>query len=378
MICCRFEADCGDCGEDGTGWCHQSADNCVVCTGVFDPSGSAPSCGGSPSPPGPSPPAPVGTPVERHGALRVEGLKIVDKNGAPVQLTGMSMFWSQWSGQYWNADVVNWLAQDFQLNFIRAAMGVDSGGYEADPAGEKAKLVAVVNACIDAGIYVMIDWHDHSAYDHVDAAIGFFDEMARTYGHLPNVLFETFNEPLQGDDWNSVLKPYHDRLVPVIRQHSQNIITMGTRSWSQEVDEACRNRVQGTNLMYTLHFYAQIHKGELRAKGDAAMNMGCPIFISEWGTGFDFLDLGSASEWLSWADYHQLSNANWGVYDKAGEKNALLEAGASGSGGWPLSQLTESGRWVRDYFYNGMGGGGGSPGGGCCKFGADCGDCGDC
>merc|ERR1719166_139436 len=26
--CCRFEADCGDCGEDGTGWCHQSASNC--------------------------------------------------------------------------------------------------------------------------------------------------------------------------------------------------------------------------------------------------------------------------------------------------------------------------------------------------------------
>merc|ERR1719346_317446 len=73
--CCRFEADCGDCGEDGTGWCHQSASNCEVCTGVFDPSASAPSCGGSPSPPGPSPPgppappgptppAPAGTPVE--------------------------------------------------------------------------------------------------------------------------------------------------------------------------------------------------------------------------------------------------------------------------------------------------------------------------
>jgi len=318
------------------------------------------------------------TPVEEHGSLSVSGLKIVDKNGQPYQLKGMSMFWSQWSGQYWNADVVNWLAQDFKLNFIRAAMGVDSGGYEADPAGEKAKLVRVVNACIDAGIYVMIDWHDHSAYNKVDSAVAFFDEMARTYGNLPNVLFETFNEPLQGDDWNSVLKPYHDRLVPVIRQHSQNIITMGTRSWSQEVDEACRNRVQGTNLMYTLHFYAQIHKGELRAKGDAAMNMGCPIFISEWGTGFDFLDLGSAGEWLSWADYHGLANANWGVYDKAGEKNALLEAGASGSGGWPMSELTESGRWVRDYFHNGMGGGGGGGGsGGCCKFGADCGDCGD-
>jgi len=321
--------------------------------------------------------------VEMHGSLSVSGLKIVDKNGEPIQLKGMSMFWSQWSGQYWNADVVKWLAQDFQLNFIRAAMGVDSGGYMTDPAGEKAKLVTVVNACIEAGIYVMIDWHDHSAYDHVNEAVAFFDEMASTYGNLPNVLFETFNEPLNDfnkDNWDTVLKPYHERLVAVIRRHSQNIITMGTRSWSQEVDEACRNPVQGTNLMYTLHFYAQIHKGELRNKADAAMNMGCPIFISEWGTGFDVLDLGSAGEWLNWADSHMLSNANWGVYDKEGEQNALLTAGASTQGGWPLSQLTESGRWVRNYLLTGGGtGGGGSGGGGsggCCRFGADCGDCG--
>merc|ERR1719480_652418 len=37
--CCRFGADCGDCGEDDTGWCHQSASNCAQCTGTFDPSG---------------------------------------------------------------------------------------------------------------------------------------------------------------------------------------------------------------------------------------------------------------------------------------------------------------------------------------------------
>merc|ERR1719512_234946 len=61
--CCRFEADCGDCGEDGTGWCHQSAGNCAQCSGTFDPAGSPPAgCGGpgggnpSPSPPAPQPP----------------------------------------------------------------------------------------------------------------------------------------------------------------------------------------------------------------------------------------------------------------------------------------------------------------------------------
>ena len=56
------------------------------------------------------------------------------------------MFWSQWSGNYWNADLVNWLAQDFQVTLIRCAMGVEEGGYLSNPAAEKAKLETVVNA----------------------------------------------------------------------------------------------------------------------------------------------------------------------------------------------------------------------------------------
>merc|ERR1712051_1169477 len=48
--CCKFGADCGDCGNDGTGWCHQSASNCATCTGTFDSSAASPSCNGSPTP----------------------------------------------------------------------------------------------------------------------------------------------------------------------------------------------------------------------------------------------------------------------------------------------------------------------------------------
>merc|ERR550532_794146 len=101
--CCRFGADCGDCGEDGTGWCHQSASNCATCTGSFDSGASAPNCNGGggplppspPAPPTPPSPAPAGSVVERHGTLSVSGNKIVDKNGEPVRLRGMSLFWSQ-------------------------------------------------------------------------------------------------------------------------------------------------------------------------------------------------------------------------------------------------------------------------------------------
>merc|ERR1739838_620392 len=59
--CCKFGDDCGDCGDDNTGWCHQSAATCEICTGSFDTSAPAPSCNGAPAPtppsPGPAPPA---------------------------------------------------------------------------------------------------------------------------------------------------------------------------------------------------------------------------------------------------------------------------------------------------------------------------------
>merc|ERR1711920_676968 len=59
--CCKFGGACGDCGDDGTGWCHASASNFAVGTGTYDSGASAPSCsgGGNPSPspsPSPSPP----------------------------------------------------------------------------------------------------------------------------------------------------------------------------------------------------------------------------------------------------------------------------------------------------------------------------------
>jgi len=382
--CCRFGADCGDCGDDGTGWCHQSASNCDVCTGAFDYSAPAPGCGAvptptsAPTPPVPTPPAVSGSPVEQHGQLRVEGSNIIGEHGSPVQLRGMSMFWSQWSGQFWNADVVNWLADDWKVTLIRAAMGVDNDdGYMQNPGGNKAKLEAVVQACIAKGLYVIIDWHDHSAEQHVGEARSFFGEMASKYGSYPNVLYETFNEPIY-QSWAGVIKPYHEQVIPVIRAHTNNVIVLGTRTWSQEVDEACGNPVSGVNLAYTIHFYAASHKGSLRSKVQSAINRGCAVFATEWGTcdasGNGGLDLGETSQWMGFFDQNNIGHANWAINDKD-ESASAMRPGASSGGGW--SDLTPSGSWVRNMIRGGSVPTPSGGGRGCCRFGADCGDCGE-
>jgi endoglucanase len=316
--------------------------------------------------------------VEKHGRLSVQGNKIVDKTGAPLRLRGMSLFWSQWQGQYWNANAVKWLKNDWHVTVIRAAMGIEQGGYLENSWAEKARMEAVVDACIAAGIYVVIDWHDHHAEQHTEQAKGFFSEMARKYGGYPNVLFELYNEPVH-QSWSGTIKPYYEAVIPVIRQHTNNIIILGTRLWSQEVDEASRDRVWGDNLAYTVHFYANTHRQSLRNKVSAALANGVAIFATEWGTcdasGDGTLDLGETQAWLNFFAQHHISDANWAVSDKS-EACSALRPGSSGNGGWSESQLTDSGRFVRASIRGDSTGVGPEPSGGCCKFGADCGDCG--
>eukprot|EP00928_Gymnodinium_smaydae_P014935 TRINITY_DN1547_c0_g1_i6.p1 TRINITY_DN1547_c0_g1~~TRINITY_DN1547_c0_g1_i6.p1 ORF type:complete len:1008 (-),score=183.78 TRINITY_DN1547_c0_g1_i6:86-2992(-) len=288
--------------------------------------------------------------VARHGRLGTQGNKVVDEKGRPVRLRGMSLFWSQWAGKWYTKETVRWLVKDWKIQLIRAAMGVeDSGGYLQHPDREKAKVETIIAAAVELGIYVIVDWHSHKAEKHIDSAKRFFDEMGRKYGKLPNIIWETYNEPLMVD-WSSVIKPVHDQLVPVIRQHSQNLISLGTRTWSQEVDTAANNPVQGENLAYTVHFYCgqNGHREGLRQRVRTAMSRGKAVFATEWGVGqnggyhFD-----EAQRWLDFMAENSISDANWAVNDKD-EMWSALKVGASPSGGWSAGQLTRSGAWMRN------------------------------
>jgi len=216
---------------------------------------------------------------------------------------------------------------------------------------------SIVDAAITAGIYVVIDWHDHNADDHLVQARAFFDEMAEVYGAYPNVIFETFNEPTH-QAWSTQIKPYHEAVVSTIRQHTDNLIILGSRSWDQEVEEASLDPVSGTHLAYAIHFYAGSasyassgHGEGLRQKALAALANGVPLFASEWGaceyTGDGNLDLNAAGVWLDFLAAHRISDANWAISDKA-ESCAALEPGSSGLGDWTAAQLTASGAFIRE------------------------------
>src|SRR5205814_7080446 len=123
-----------------------------------------------------------------------------------------------------------------------------------------SKVNIIVQNAIDLGIYVIVDWHTSNAVKsngttQATQATQFFTMMASMYGSTPNIIYEDYNEPT-GVTWAQV-KPYHEAVVAAIRAvDPDNLIVLGTPSWSQDVDLAAADPVVGTNLLYTLHFYA--------------------------------------------------------------------------------------------------------------------------
>lgn len=291
------------------------------------------------------------TAVETHGHLQVVGNKILDKNGNPVQLRGMSLFWSQWIGKYYNYDAIKWLKDDWNINVIRAAMAVDQGGYASNPEAEKAKVMAVVEAAIDLGIYVIIDFHVHDGRKYQAEAEQFFAEMAQLYGAYPNVIYEPWNEPVR-ENWRRFIKPYHESIISVIRQYDpDNLVVCGSRNWCQKVKEASENPIQDVNVAYSLHYYAATHDQYLRDEAQAALDNGVALFVTEYGTceatGDGFIDEAESRLWWDFLDRNMISHCNWSVADKE-EAAAALMPGAPATGGWTDDQITTSGHMVRN------------------------------
>jgi len=291
------------------------------------------------------------TAVQKYGQLSVKGNSIVDQHGKPVQLKGMSLFWSQEIGKYYNYQAIKWLRDDWGCTLVRAAMAVEWGGYLSNPEREKAKVDSAVNAAIKLGLYVLIDWHDHHGQRHTVQSKQFFAAMAQRYGTYPNIIYELYNEPLNDVSWADSIKPYHEALVAEIRKYDRkNIIVCGSRTWSQDVDEASLNPVKGDNIAYSLHYYASTHKQELRKKAETALQNGIALFVTEFGTVFangnGDINYEESRAWWDFCGKHSLSWCNWSVCDK-NESSAALKPGASATGGWSMDMLTPSGVLVR-------------------------------
>lgn len=290
------------------------------------------------------------------GALRVQDGRLTDQNGVPVQLRGISTHGLAWFPEYVNEDCFRQLRQEWQANVIRLALyTAESGGYCTD--GDREALWKLVQDGVSYAtqqdMYVIIDWHVLSEQNpnvYLEQAKAFFADAAESYADYDNVLYEICNEPNGQTGWSDI-KSYAEAVIPVIREKDgDGIILIGTPNWSQAVEQAAADPVEGyDNLMYTLHFYAATHKDELRGSLTAAAEAGLPIFVSEYGicdaSGNGAIDEEQAQKWTDTMDALGVSYVAWNLSNKA-ETSAILRSDCAKTSGFVWDDLSESGRWV--------------------------------
>lgn len=310
-------------------------------------------------PPAPSDPKGT-TPVSQHGQLSVKNGQLVDKSGKGYQLRGMSTHGLTWFPEFVNESAFKTLRDDWNTNVVRLAMYVDEWGngqcYMGNKSGSLELLEKGVDICIKLDMYVIIDWHvlnpgDPSKY--TNEAKSFFEKVSKRYAKYPNVIYEICNEPNGGASWSGNIKPYAEKIIPVIRKNAPNsVIIVGTPTWSQEIDKPLSDPLSYKNVMYAFHFYAATHAG-LRSNVENCVAQGLPVFVSEFGTcdasGGGANDFNETQKWLSYFDKQGISYCNWSICNKD-ETCSVLRPGTSANGNWSESDLTENGKWMRNWF----------------------------
>ena len=239
---------------------------------------------------------------------------------------------------------------------------VDIGEYEPGsgppvPAFNESELESylsnhldeVVQRCADRGVYCIIDYHRHRDVQWAEGQDGpvntelqdevdmFWDTVAPRYADQSHVLYEVYNEPTEPGMWEDptttqwvadiwqlwleMAQPW----VDTIRSHADNLILMGSPSWSQSPEGALVEEFDGEDIAYTFHIYPG-HNSSQNQNWEDASNNGegvagvyeeAPLFVTEFGweenggqyiggtddfgTAFlDFLEKSEAIHWTAW------------------------------------------------------------------------------
>jgi hypothetical protein len=323
-------------------------------------------------------------PVSHFGMLKVCGNNICGSNtgtaSTPVLLKGPSLYWSNTTGAaFYNLATIDWLVDNMEIGIVRAAMAIRwygngenttedisaSGisGYYFDPDKQESLINTVVEAAILNDIYVIVDWHSHNAHESEESAkaVAFFGKMAEKYKDVPNIIWEIYNEPIGANAGQ--ITTYANSVVNAIRDKgSNNLVLVGSRSWSQNPSEQASNMFSGNsgastaqtrNVAFTFHFYAAEgggngHNGVMTSANSARTN-GFAVFGSEWGfteaSGKGTLNEGT--KWTDdWMDVNNISNCNWSVSNS--EASSIFTTGTN-TGNMSTSRLSSSGGYFQTY-----------------------------
>jgi hypothetical protein len=174
------------------------------------------------------------------------------------------------------------------------------------------ELARQVTAALDAGLFVIIEWHAigwpdgyfqkpdpswGSPADLYDSdfklAKDFWQQISQRFGADSRIIFELWNEPVfQQDDYApevgqkwAQLKPFWQQLIAIIRAHSQNVILATSNRWAYNLAGIKADLLPDANVAYSWHVYAG-HDENDAAKWAAALDdlqTVRPVIATEWG-----------------------------------------------------------------------------------------------
>ena len=305
----------------------------------------------------------------KYGRLVVTGKKLTDLNGVPVCLRGISTHNLSLYDEYVNEAAFTDFADKYNISILRLAMysanADDRDGYADSNDEHRAYLEDLimkgVEICAKLGIYCLVDWHillDYNPNMHKDMAIRFWKNICPKLKEYDNVILEICNEPNvdlktgEQAEWKDITA-FANEIIPVIRAiDDSKIIIVGTPVWSQKVDRAADSPLDYPNIMYTLHFYADSHKKDLRNLMHYALKKNLPIFVTEFGicnaSGDGNINDEEGNIWIDELIQNDISYIMWNLSNKA-ETSSLLRSDCTKTSGFSDSDLSESGLRMKKY-----------------------------
>ena len=234
--------------------------------------------------------------------LHVEGNKIVDPASNVVVLRGIALidlgFLDSWQGGAINminrltnisdaqGSSPGWYPRVIRIN-VTPPDSVSGWPHPFNPGNTDLYdlLRTVVDYCKTKDMYVIIDWHYiANTYEHVASTSEFWAYMAPRFANDSHVMFELFNEPINGGSWPSV-KADMQTWINVVRTYApNNLILVGGPNWCQSIGPMASDPLTGDNLVAVSHIYpghwrgGAYYQNEITTCADVY-----PIIMTEWG-----------------------------------------------------------------------------------------------
>lgn len=298
------------------------------------------------------------TPFGLHGKLHVKGTQLTDAHDNPVQLRGLSTHNLSNFPEFVNKEAITQMVDEWKISIFRLAMysgfADELYGYADGDDAHREELEALIMKAVqitaELGIYVMIDWHillDCDPNMHTDMALHFFKKMCPLLKEYDHVIYEICNEPNEDTTWAQICN-YANTVIPAIKAiDDTKVIIVGTPKWSQRVDEAAAAPLPYDNLLYTLHFYADTHKKELRDLMEKAIKDGLPIFVTEFGVcradGAGEINEEETNIWIALLNRYKISYLMWNLSNKD-ETSAIIAPACNKTSGFTEEDLSPAGR----------------------------------